>query len=208
MNDNKLLNKISIMEDKVAFIQNILKVNNYDYAKIDDPITIDLIYSAFKDQQIDETNTDGLICCYYGISFKIKDNYEMAFHWYQKSAELGNSSGMNNLGRCYYYGNGTKQNYEMAFHWYQKSAELDNSFGMNNLGDCYKNGKGTTQNYEMAFRWYQKSAELGNSFGMNNLGDCYKNGKGTTQNYEMAFHWYQKSAELGHSSGMNNLGIC
>ena len=119
-------------------------------------------------------------------------NYEMAFYWFEKSAELGDSVGMNNLGKCYYHGKGTTQNYEMAFQWYQKSAELGNSCGMNNLGNCYYHEKGITLNYEMAFHWLQKSVELGNPYGMYGLGVCYYNGEGTKgKDYIKAFKFFK-----------------
>src|SRR2546430_13742565 len=47
----------------------------------------------------------------------------------QKSANLGNASGMDVLGNCYQFGIGTSVNHQKAFEWYQdrKSTRLNSS---------------------------------------------------------------------------------
>ncbi|UZO03368.1 uncharacterized protein OCT59_023775 [Rhizophagus irregularis] len=145
------------------------------------------------------------IISYLGINTNV--DKKKAFELFQKAAELGNSSGIYNVGYCYMKGYGTKTDGKKAFESYQKIANLGNAFGMNNLGYCYENGIGTDIDKQKVFGIYQKAADLGNLFGINNLGLVMRmeNGIGNMKN---AFELYQKAADLGNSFGINNLGRC
>jgi TPR repeat protein len=48
----------------------------------------------------------------------------VAFYWYHKSAEAGNSEGMFLLGLCYEFGVGTMADRDEALDWYQKASKL------------------------------------------------------------------------------------
>src|SRR5205823_2935706 len=69
---------------------------------------------------------------------------QKAFELYQKTANLGYASGINNLGNCYQNGVGTSVDKQKAFELYQKAADLGSMTGINNLGDCYRLGIGTS----------------------------------------------------------------
>ena len=185
------------MESKIDFIQDVLKKNNLRYIEINNPISINLIYTAFKHGVLDEANTDGMVCFYYGISFAIKNDHKMAFHWYKKSSDSGNSFGMCKLGNCYISGNESDGDLVMAVSLYRKSAELGNSYAMTQLGYCYMQGHGVTSDDDMAFLLHQKSAELGNYTGMYYLGNHYYEGKGVVKNYIKAFKLFKLSADGG-----------
>ena len=211
---------IALNLDEINRKKNVIKVictlHKYIYEEISDPFSLNLVYQAFVDDIINEKSDDGIVCCYYGFYFNINKNYEKKFYWTKKSADLGNSWGLNNLGLCYNFKEGgslrsTKQDYETAFELFGRSANLGNHYGMCHLGNCYYYGEGTIQDYKLAFYWYNKSANLGNCYGMNNLGDCYYFGKGIGTNerdYKSAFYWYEKSANLGNCIGTYNLGNC
>ena len=51
-------------------------------------------------------------------------SYEAAKQWYEKAAELGNSTAMKNLGWMYKKGNGVPQSYEAAERWYEKAGGI------------------------------------------------------------------------------------
>jgi TPR repeat protein len=129
-------------------------------------------------------------------------------YFFQQSAELGNSEGMNCYGKCLMEGTGIQQNLKLAAYWFQQSAELGNSDGMNYYGLCLKEGQGVQQNHELAASWFQQSAKLGNSRGMLYYGLCLKEGLGVQHNPELAAYWFQLSAESGNSTGMNFYGLC
>ena len=58
---------------------------------------------------------------YYGI----KQDYDMAFYMYDKSAVRGNVGGMFNLALCFEHGYGTMANRDKARYWYEKAAEQE-----------------------------------------------------------------------------------
>ena len=79
------------------------------------------------------------------------------------AAEQEDSIAQNNLGNCYYNGDGIDQSYEEAVKWYRKAAEQEYAKAQYNLGNCYENGEGVEPSYEEAVKWYRKAAEQGNS---------------------------------------------
>ncbi|GES88022.1 kinase-like domain-containing protein [Rhizophagus clarus] len=131
-----------------------------------------------------------------------------AFELYQKSADLGNPSGLNNLGCCYKIGIGVDIDKKKAFELHQKAADLGNAFGVTCLGHCYEWGIGTDTNEKKAFELYHKATELGNITAINSLGHCYRNGTGTDVDEKKAFKLYQLATDFGNPSGINNLGYC
>ena len=48
---------------------------------------------------------------------------ELAFVWYEKSANKGYPAGMRNVGMCYEYGRGVEEDLEKAEEWYKKAAD-------------------------------------------------------------------------------------
>ena len=141
-----------------------------------------------------------------GEFFYKKHKYNDAFKYFKASSELGFSHAQNNLGNCYYYGNGVEQDYNKALKWFHKSAEQGYHWGQYNLGERYYNGDGVEQDYNEAIKWFKKSAENNNSWAQNALGNAYYNGLGIKQDYYEAVKWYHKSAEQGYHWGQYNLG--
>jgi len=78
-----------------------------------------------------------------------------------KAAEQGNAIAQNNLGVCYYYGNGIRKDYEKAADCFAKAAEQGNANAQKNLGLCYYDGEGVPQDYEKAVHWLAKATEQG-----------------------------------------------
>jgi TPR repeat protein, SEL1 subfamily len=116
---------------------------------------------------------------------------------------------MNNLGYCYYKGEGTTKDFKQAFFWFKKAAEANNPYGMDSLADCYYNGEGTEKDLVQAFYWYKKAAEADNSIisSVNKLGYMYANAEGTAKDNEKAILWYKKSLETKEDTKiMSELG--
>ena len=61
-------------------------------------------------------------------------NYNEAFNWYMKAAELGNSCAQVCLGMMYAEGEGVQQDYKEAFKWFIEAAQKDDSDAQGNLG--------------------------------------------------------------------------
>jgi TPR repeat protein len=127
---------------------------------------------------------------------------------YKKAAEQGDATAQNNLGDCYYKGEGIEQDYEQAVYWYKKAAEQGHLYAQNHLGYCYDSGQGVEQDYEQAVYWCTKAAEQGFADAQNNLGCYYLAGQGVGQNYQQAVYWFEKVAKQGHATAQNNLAKC
>ena len=135
-------------------------------------------------------------------------NYTEAAEWYKKAANGGHASAQNNLGYCYYAGDGVTKDYTEAVKWFRKAAKLGDSTAQYNLARCYFDGDGVKQDYTEAVKWYRKAAEKGNAEAQNQLGNCYYAGDGIKQDYTEAVKWYQLAAEKGNAWAQYNLGNC
>ena len=80
---------------------------------------------------------------------------------YRKAAEQGKASAQNNLGLCYYKGQGVAQDYEEAVKWYCKAAEQGDAAAQCNLGICCEFGRGVPKDFVQAYKWYNLAANAG-----------------------------------------------
>ena len=71
-----------------------------------------------------------------------------AVEWWTKAAEQGHAAAQNNLGSCYYEGEGVAQSFEQAVEWWTKAAEQGHAEAQNNLGGRYYSGEGVAQSFE------------------------------------------------------------
>lgn len=147
---------------------------------------------------------------YYGEN-GLEKNYEEAFKWYQKSADLGNVVAKCCVASCYEYGDGVEQNYEQAFNCYKSLAENGNGTSQFCLGRFYYEGKGVTQDYAKAFEWFLKSASQNDEDAQYYLGLCYDNGEGVKQNHDEAIKWFVKASNnwcLNARRKLKELNLC
>ena len=94
----------------------------------------------------------------------------------KRNAEQGNADAQNDLGICYFKGQGVTQDYVEAVKWYRKSAEQGNADAQYNLGFCYENGHGVTKDLNEAIEWYRKAAQQGIEYAklrLNDLGESW-----------------------------------
>ena len=100
---------------------------------------------------------------YYFNNYTATDvNKEKAFLYYEKAAEQGNVVAQDNLGNCYYNGEGVEKNDSEAMRWYQKAAEQGNKYSQYSLGLLYYNeGNGKENELKQAVYWFCKAAEQG-----------------------------------------------
>ena len=146
--------------------------------------------------------------CREGERFHSDENYESAFYWFKKAADMGESTSQRRLGLCYYYGDGVEKDIAKAVYWWQRAAEAGKSSAQCNLALCYYNGDGVEKDISKAIHWWQRAAEAGVSNAQFNLAFCYYNGEGVEKDFSKAVYWYQKAAEAGNSDAQNNLAIC
>lgn len=99
----------------------------------------------------------------------VKQNYEEAFKWFSKAANLGEAGAQFNIGIMYANGTGVKQDLAEAAKWYRKSAEQGKASAQLNLGMMYISGRGIRQNIEEGTKWLSKAAEQGDPTAKANL---------------------------------------
>jgi TPR repeat protein len=114
---------------------------------------------------------------------------------YQRSAELGDSTGESELG--WMYAHVEPIDYQLAMRWYGKAADQNDQTAENNIGYLYENGLGVSQDYGHAASWYQMAAAMGYARAQFHLGHLYDLGHGVPHDAAKARELMQKAAEGG-----------
>lgn len=119
----------------------------------------------------------------------------------------GDAKSQNELGYCFYYGDGIAQDYSKAIYWYTKSAIQGFRSAQYNMGICYQQGTGVEQNYQKAKEWFEKAAEKGDRDAQYKLGLYYCRGKyGIGVDLKKSFYWFSLSARQGNSLSQDFIG--
>jgi len=139
-------------------------------------------------------------------SYHMSGDYNKAFKYFMKAADLEYAPAMDSVGLYYEEGTSVEKNIAEAIKYYKMAAELNYAPSLYNLGYCYENGKGVETNYEEAFNNYKKASELGDSLATYSLGICYELGRGTSINYGEAYKCYSEGIEKGDAKSYYSLG--
>lgn len=118
----------------------------------------------------------------------VKQNYNLAFEWYKKSADLGNNNGI--LGLADYFNteiDGVIE-VEKAIKFYKRAIELGSSIAAFNLATVYRDKR----NYKKAFYYYSLSMKMENSDYQYKVGLCYYYGIGVIANKSLAIRHFKK----------------
>lgn len=134
----------------------------------------------------------------YDISWGVARNYEKAFEWYRKAADLNYAEAMMQIGYMLFTGIGTNKDEVKALEWTKKAAVQGNATACSNLAVYYKNQDNTNQ----AIEWYKKAAEYGSKDALYNVGAMYYNSHDTVQ----ARYWWQKAKDNGNPYGTFGIG--
>lgn len=121
-----------------------------------------------------------------------------AASYFEKAAELGDSTAQYNIGQCYEKAIGVKQSDTKALYWYSKAAENGDVEATSNLGMYYYTGKGTPVNYSKAVQYWTKASRNNDARATFNLGICYREGQGVSVDYNKARQLFLKASSLGH----------
>jgi TPR repeat protein len=135
-------------------------------------------------------------------------DYDISFHYFQKSARHGCVRAYYYIGNMYRKGQGVPmKDKEMALQYYLKAAQFQYCKAYNKLGLMYARGSGgIDRDYQQAVEFYKLGADHGSSRAQYNLGVMYERGKGIQTNPEMAFYYFKLSAEQGYVKAQYNLG--
>lgn len=134
------------------------------------------------------------------LAAQIRAEEEAAASEVRKSAEDGNVSAQNELGRLYSEGKGVPQDYRQAKQWFEKAAKQGFAAAQVNLGTLYLHGDGAPQSAQMALFWFSQAAEQDNAAGLGKLGLMHEKGRGVLQDFIQAHKWYNLSAARGEES--------
>ncbi len=85
----------------------------------------------------------------------IKKNKEKARKYFEKSIELGNVYGFNNLGKI----EEENKNYKKALEYYMMAADKGESWAANKVGEFLRRGIGTKKDEKKAYMYYSISSE-------------------------------------------------
>jgi TPR repeat protein len=114
---------------------------------------------------------------------------------YQRSAELGDTTGESQLG--WMYAHVEPIDYGLAMKWYRKAADQKDDTAENNIGYLYENGLGVAQDYSQAASWYQMATATGYARAQYHLGNLYDLGHGVPHDATKARELIKKAAEGG-----------
>lgn len=179
-----------------------------DYAEDDEIISCLRSHGAKTKAEIEEAEieeADEAVIAgdiYYGAQ-----NYDKAFEFFKKAADLGNADAQWKLGICYLFGEGILKDEEKGVEWIKKAAEKGHCYAQVDLGVCYFNGTGVIKNYSEAFNWLKKPAEQGICKAQAFLGMCYSTGAGVTHDIKKGVEWFKKAAEQGNADAQFFLGL-
>jgi len=95
--------------------------------------------------------------------FSLRNDREMAFAYFRKSAECGLSVGQTATALCFHNGYGCRKNYEQAYYWFSKAVQSrpPNPAAEYYLGLYYLKGYGVNRNISAAKGWLRRAAGHG-----------------------------------------------
>ena len=164
----------------------------------------------YRSTPTEEINFDGRHTISRGFG---RHNVRTFLH-YQRAAQQGDTTAMNNIGMMYASGRGVDQDYDEAINWFRQASRQGNTTAHNNLclvyihrGVMYANGRDVDQDYAQAFTWFRRAVLQGDAEAQNIVGVMYAQGRGVDQDYAQAFTWFSKAAEQGHAEAQYNLGV-
>jgi TPR repeat protein len=142
---------------------------------------------------------------------QVRNNYEVALQWFQKSTALGNTMSMNWIGHFYEWGimgyldGGTgyskAKNMALAQKWYARAGDAGDAEGYFNAGELYN-----TSDPTKALYWFKKAVMLKHRTAILWIENLYKKGKGIPHDNKEAVQWFRQVADTGNTDAMLWLG--
>jgi TPR repeat protein len=100
----------------------------------------------------------------------------VAFQWYEKAAEQGNTIGLWCLGQKYRDGDGVVADPAAAARCFRSAADQGDAIGQFCLGEMYRDGDGVAQSDTAWVSWCRKAAQQGLANAQLGLGEAYNDG--------------------------------
>ncbi|RJE69305.1 hypothetical protein AMS70_18500, partial [Acinetobacter sp. JS678] len=137
-----------------------------------------------------------------------KFDQKKALELFEKSAQLGSSNAMLQLGLIYRNGNEVvKKDDQKALIWFEEGAKKGNPSAIHNVGLAYYKGLNVKQDRAKAFTYFIRSAELGLIQSQTVVAAQLYVGDGVEKDIKTSFKWLLKAAEQGDLESQNNVGL-
>lgn len=224
--DDNLLDKVSMLANKVQNSLSPAKVNRFDSQDelrvvhgetiktfSDFSLAISKYEKGDKEAfaryfaQLSNEDLFTLADCYfYGRGCEV--HYGKALSIYKQLAQSGNAKAQGRLSYCYFNGKGVDRNVPEGLLWVQSAAKQGDIYASVFLGLIYLEGWwGIKKLPEKAIKLLQYAADQGDIDGLQTMGECYCKGEGVPQNYSKALEYFNKAAALGDLSSRLIQGV-
>jgi len=131
---------------------------------------------------------------------------KLAFHLFERAAELGHDEAAIQIGYAYLEGAGTERNVPLGRKWLESKAEDGNALAMAYLARSYRVGYADPPEPKTAAEWYEKSAAAGNRDALVALAYMYQKGELGEPDLTRAAELFRQAADLGSSAAQVSLG--
>lgn len=136
----------------------------------------------------------------------IKRDFNEAFRFYRKAANLGNAAAMRRMGDCFKLGLGTDVDLEAALTCYETASEKGDACATRTIGDFYRDGfsafitkdnRKATDLYLTALQQAKRNYDAWSAADIYlRIGDCMLKGIGIEKDVESAYEFYEAAANL------------
>ncbi|MDH5636897.1 MAG: sel1 repeat family protein [Nitrospinota bacterium] len=114
---------------------------------------------------------------------------KQAFELFQKAANMGDSTGMFNLGYFYDLGIHVRKDKDLAIYWYKKALHNNDIAAANNIAIIHKEQK----DWKKALWWFHKAAAQGDGDAFYQIAMIYHKGNGVKKNISKAKMYYRQT---------------
>ena len=146
--------------------------------------------------------------CFYRRGIGTDQDFNKAFEWFNKSANLGFNKAIFNLSICYRLGEGTAVDYQKYVELLRQSCDSGFIPSYNYLAICYMNGQGVEKDTNKAIDLWEYASEQNEPKAQRNLGYRYITGKDVPKDILKGLSLLKSASEKGDAIAFRRLGEC
>lgn len=146
--------------------------------------------------------------CFYRRGIGTDQDFNKAFEWFNKSANLGFNKAIFNLSICYRLGEGTAVDYQKYVELLRQSCDSGFIPSYNYLAICYMNGQGVEKDTNKAIDLWEYASEQNEPKAQRNLGYRYLTGKDVPKDILKGLSLLKSASEKGDAIAFRRLGEC
>jgi hypothetical protein len=139
---------------------------------------------------------DPVALCHMGAKCSLEEDYEGAFEYLTKAAELGNAEAHYQLSNLYEQGEGVEKDMEKAIHHWEEAAIGGHAKARYNLG-CIEDMEIST--FHRASQHWIIAAKLGHDDSLKQVKRCYQHGYASKDDFAAALRGHQAAVDATKS---------